>query len=105
MEKITITDETFPVEIVDDLREFEKILRHYGAERIILYGSLARGDYKKDSDIDLCYDGIPAYDYFRVLSECILQARRRFNLVDLKVIGGYFRDRILNEGKLIYGSR
>ena len=105
MEKITINDDVFPRDIVDDLREFEKILRHYGAEKIILYGSLARGDYRVDSDIDLCYEGIPAYDYFRVLAECLLQAHRRFNLVDLKTAKGYFRDRILNEGKLIYGNR
>jgi predicted nucleotidyltransferase len=105
MEKITIHETTFPRDVVSDLREFEKILRHYGAEKIILYGSLARGDYRKDSDIDLCYEGIPAYDYFRVLAECILRAQRRFNLTDLKTAKGYFRERILNEGKLIYGSR
>lgn len=105
MEKMIITDETLPSEIVDDLREFEKILRQHGAEKIILYGSLARGDYRNDSDIDLCYDGIPAYDYFRVLAECLLLAHRRFNLTDLKTAKGYFRDRILTEGKLIYGSR
>jgi len=105
MEKITIKNESFSPDIVADLSDFERILRDYGAEKIILYGSLARGDYRKDSDIDLCYEGIPAYDYFRVLAECLLQARRRFNLTDLKTAQGYFRERILNEGKLIYGSR
>lgn len=105
MEKITINETTFPRDVVSDLREFEKILRQHGAEKIILYGSLARGDYRVDSDIDLCYEGIPAYDYFRVLAECLLLAHRRFNLTDLKTAKGYFRDRILTEGKLIYGSR
>lgn len=105
MEKILITDAAFPPAIVNDLQEFEKILRQYGANKIILYGSLARGDYKQDSDIDLCYDGIPAYDYFRVLAECLLRAHRRFNLTDLTTAKGYFKDRILSEGKLIYGSR
>ena len=105
MKKITLNDEALPRDVIDDLREFEKILRRYGAEKIILYGSLARGDYRVDSDIDLCYEGIPAYDYFRVLAECILQAHRRFNLTDLKTARGYFRERILNEGKFLYGSR
>ncbi len=105
MDKLTLGNDTFPPEIVQDLQGFEKILRRHGAEKIILYGSLARGDYRADSDIDLCYEGIPAYDYFRVLAECLLQANRRFNLIDLKSAKGHFRDRILNEGKLIYGSR
>jgi predicted nucleotidyltransferase len=104
MDRLTIRDDSFPLDIVKDLKTFETILRRYGAKKIILYGSLARGDYKSTSDIDLCYEGIPDYDYFRVLSECILQANRRFNLVDLKTAKGYFKNRILNEGKVIYGS-
>lgn len=100
-----IRDNSFPPDIVSDLRAFEKILRHYGAEKIILYGSLARGDYKETSDIDLCYEGIPDYDYFRVLGECLMRAKRRLNLTDLKEARGYFKDCILTEGKLIYGDR
>ena len=31
----------------------EQIVKKYKPEKIILYGSAARGDFKKDSDIDM----------------------------------------------------
>ncbi len=36
MEQIVINENTFPQDVVADLREFEKILRQHGAEKIIL---------------------------------------------------------------------
>lgn len=38
--------------LVEYRREIEKVLEH-NLQRIILYGSYARGDYVKDSDIDI----------------------------------------------------
>lgn len=33
--------------------------RHYGAERIVLFGSRARGDHRERSDVDLAVFGMP----------------------------------------------
>jgi len=95
MDKLTRQNQTFPPDVVEDLTVFEKILRRHGAKKIVLYGSVARGDFKPDSDIDLSVEGIPDDRYFRALAECLMRAQRRFNLTDLKTAKGYFRDRIL----------
>jgi uncharacterized protein len=42
------------------------ILRErYGARRVVLVGSLARGEFVAGSDIDLAAEGIPAERFFR----------------------------------------
>ena len=42
---------------IDEIREIVTILAaRYGADRIYLFGSYARGDANKDSDIDLRID-------------------------------------------------
>jgi hypothetical protein len=38
----------------------------------------------------------------RAFAECLMGARRRISVLDLRNIRGYFRERILEEGKLIY---
>ena len=55
MEKLSVKKGTFPMDIMQDIEKIESILLKLGAAKIILYGSLARGDYKADSDIDICY--------------------------------------------------
>ena len=39
------------------LTEIRDLAEKYGLERVVLFGSRARGDYKKTSDIDLAATG------------------------------------------------
>jgi hypothetical protein len=39
--------------------------QRYGARRVVLVGSLARGEFVAGSDIDLAAEGIPAESFFR----------------------------------------
>jgi len=47
----------------------ERLARHlrevYGARRVVLAGSLARGEFRVGSDIDLAAEGIPDDRFFR----------------------------------------
>ena len=103
MEKLMVKEEVFPGDIIQDIEKIESILLRYGAAKIILYGSLARGDYKADSDIDICYEGISDESYFCAVAECLMKIQRRVSILDFKSIKGYLKERILNEGKLVYG--
>jgi predicted nucleotidyltransferase len=79
----------------------EKILLQHGAAKIILYGSLARGDYRPNSDIDVCVEGLPSKNYFRAFAECMMQTQRPMSVLDFADTYGYLRKRILEEGKII----
>ena len=102
MEKLLLKETQFPDDIVQAIKAVESILLRHGARKIILYGSLARGDYRADSDIDICCEGIPPEHYFRALAECLMATQRRVSVLDFASIQGYFRERILREGKILY---
>lgn len=52
-------------EILDLLREFKHTsAEKYGIEQLALFGSVARGEQREDSDIDICVKPRRAIDYF-----------------------------------------
>lgn len=102
MERMLLDEHHLSPDMIRDLRTVSAILAQHGAQRIIVYGSLARGDYRPDSDIDLCVEGLPDHAYFRTLAACMMAIDRPVSLVELKDTHGYFRTRILTEGKLLY---
>jgi predicted nucleotidyltransferase len=103
MEKLFVTERIFPADLLKDIKQAESILLNHGALKIILYGSLARGDYRPDSDIDLCVEGMPDENYFRALAECLMTIQRPISILDFQDTYGYLRERILREGRILYG--
>jgi len=62
----------------------EKIKR-LGGKRVILFGSLAAGRFRKDSDVDIAVDGLSVEAYFKalgILEETLEDAT--FDLVDMQ---------------------
>lgn len=102
MKKVSFAKNAFPLDFQEDLAKVRSILLGHGAKKIILYGSLARGDYRPDSDIDLCVEGLPDRNFFRALAECLMNARHHVSVLDFKNARGYLRERILKEGRLLY---
>lgn len=93
-----------PISIEPELQKVLQVLARHGVRKVILYGSFARGDFHVNSDFDLCVEGISSSDYFLALAECLMATNRPLSLVDLKDAKGYFRERILAEGKVIYDA-
>jgi len=91
-----------PKAALRDLQKAEDILTRNGATKIILYGSAARGEFKAGSDLDLCVDGLPGMKYYLAMGECLREIQSPVSLVSLPEVYGYFRQRILQEGKVIY---
>lgn len=106
---------------MNDIQEEAKLLvarivDSYKPEKVILFGSLARGNSRNDSDIDLLI--IKKSDKkrpFRVKAvfEAIRGMERRYSLdaivytpaeIERRVfLGDYFISRVLAEGKVVYG--
>ena len=49
-------------------RAAELLRREFGATRVVLFGSLAHGDFTRWSDIDLVAWGIPSAEWLRAMS-------------------------------------
>lgn len=75
--------------------------RRYGARRIRVFGSVARGEERPDSDIDFLVDFPPGYDMFAQrlpLSQQLAKTTgRRVDLVPEHELNRHLRDTILRE--------
>ena len=82
--------------------------RQYGAERIYLFGSYARGDAGRDSDVDLRIDKGEIRGLFALSGLRLALEDRLGTKVDLLTTGslaGQFLDRIRGEEVLLYASQ
>ena len=86
----------------EDLSPLVGILREYGAKRVVLFGSTARGDERPGSDVDLACEGLPPGRFFEAWGELLLFTGREVDLVDLSVVKEPLRRCIEEEAGLLY---
>ncbi len=103
--QINESNARYPRHLAVDLQRIVEVLKRHGAQHVILYGSFARGDFREDSDFDLCVEGLSSRDFFVAVTDCLMATDRPVSLTDLKNVHGYLRERILNEGKVLYDAR
>jgi predicted nucleotidyltransferase len=76
-----------------------KALKALGGTRVVLFGSLATGRFRKDSDIDIAVEGLSVDAYFKALG--MLEEKLdtvHFDLVDMKEATPSVKKRIQREG-------
>jgi hypothetical protein len=77
----------------------EELVKRFGAKRVVLFGSLARGNFSSWSDIDLAVWGIPATVFFRAVAfACGISDVWKVDLVDVQDCTRALREIILEEG-------
>jgi len=88
-------------EIIKQRENILALSNEYGARRIRVFGSVARGDDAADSDIDFLVDFPRGYDLFlqRIPLAEQLQGllNRTVDLVPKHELTPYIRDRVLSE--------
>jgi predicted nucleotidyltransferase len=83
-------------------RVIHALATHYPIQRMILFGSLARGGFAPGSDIDLAVEGLPPGDYFTALAEANRLTRFWVDLKPLEELQPHFRERVLATGECVY---
>ncbi|MGH8592851.1 MAG: type VII toxin-antitoxin system MntA family adenylyltransferase antitoxin [Gammaproteobacteria bacterium] len=87
-------------------RLLQDILAAHPAVKLgILFGSCARGDQRRDSDLDLAVAGEKALELeqrIRVLEDLAMATARPIDLVDLQAAGIPILRQALTTGKLVY---
>ena len=95
-----MAEETGIKEIV--LNQIREIAQMCEIEKVILFGSRARGDFHDRSDIDLAISGGRG-NYFALMVEEDTSTLLKFDVVDLNgSVQKELRDAIGKEGKIIY---
>ncbi len=80
----------------------EKSAKKYKVSAIILFGSSLSQHGSKD--IDLAVKGIAPQLFFNFYGELFRNLSKTVDLVDIEEVDSYFAKRILEGGKVIYGT-
>lgn len=86
----------------DVIREIRELAQKYNIDKVILFGSRARGDYKRVSDIDLAVSG-GNFARFALDVDEETSTLLKYDIVNLD--GGMqeeLRSSIEKEGKILY---
>ena len=91
--------------LLDDLRQlqpqFQALLNRYGATRLRVFGSVARGEETLDSDIDFLVSFPKGYDLFKqrlpLASGLQNLVKRNVDLIPEHELNVHLREHILNE--------
>lgn len=79
-----------------------EIAKRYGVENVRVFGSVARGEERPDSDIDFLVhmqEGKSAFDMIHFKHDVEELFSRHVDVVSDKGLHWYIKDRILNEAK------
>lgn len=91
------------------INKIKKIFSNYHIDKALLFGSRARGEYRKNSDIDiaiLAADDIDSTTLNMIRNDLeTLNTALAFDIINIKNISkAALRENILKEGVLIYDS-
>lgn len=87
------------------IKDIEKISVSYEVSKIVLFGSRARGDHKKTSDIDLAVFTLPGFKQKGRLSSELddIETLLKFDIVFINENTAFeFLQKINQEGVIIY---
>ena len=84
------------------IQEIRKLAEKYGVNKVILFGSRARGDYRPKSDIDLAVQGGDTVRFSLVVDE-ETSTLLKYDIVDLDAsVQKELLESISKEGIVIY---
>lgn len=72
-----------PPEIKEDVNKAVAILKKAGCSEIYIFGSIARGEYNRNSDIDFVVKGLPKKLFFKISGRLMNAIKHRFDLVEI----------------------
>lgn len=70
-------------ELNRQIKKAAEMLKSFGATDVYLFGSLAKGNFREDSDIDLAVSGIPPEKFFEAMGRAEDVLNREIDLIDL----------------------
>jgi predicted nucleotidyltransferase len=80
-----------------------RLVREFGVTRVLLFGSLARGEAGLESDVDLLVEGLPAERLFEATAMLSRELDADVDLVLRAAARPAVLDRALSEGHVLHG--
>ena len=98
-------------EIKQKIREaVEKDPLKDNIQKVSLFGSYVRGDFKDDSDVDVLIEFTPTakislFKYFDIKENIEEHTRKKIDLLTFESLSKFFRDEVIKEAETIYEKR
>lgn len=89
-----------PSDFQEDLKNAIKILQSAGCAEIYIFGSIAHGNVRIDSDIDIAVKGCPKGIFFKLLGTLLVTLNHSIDLIDLDS-GTKFNDFLIEHEELV----
>lgn len=86
-----------------DLEKIVKICKHYGVEKVILFGSCV-DDIDSAMDIDIAVSGIQPESFFTCYGEIIMNVSNNVDFIDIQDVREHFRRKVIEKGQLLYAK-
>lgn len=96
-----------PVEVREE--RLAELCRQYSVQELSLFGSMARGDNRPDSDIDILVVFQPnapigLIEYAGLMEDLSELMGRKVDLVSKKYLKPLIRDEVLQDARLLYAA-
>jgi predicted nucleotidyltransferase len=75
------------------------VLKEAGAREVYVFGSVASGKMREDSDIDIAVSGLPPEKFFQAMGDAADALQRPLDLVDIDEVNPFTRY-LREEGEL-----
>ena len=96
------------VDLASVLPQIEELCRRYGLTELSVFGSVAHGQERSDSDIDLLYVRGPnsraGLQFLRLKDELEQLLGRSVDLVPKDYLHWIIRDRVLDDAQVLYAA-
>lgn len=91
-----------------DLERLREVCERYGVASLEVFGSVARGEDRVDSDVDLLYVLKPGarlgFKLFDLEDELSVLLNRPVDLVGRNAVNKYIRDQVLADAQPLYAA-
>jgi len=93
-----------PTDIQTKLERIVDYLKGGGCSKIYLFGSMAEGTHRSQSDIDIAVSGISSREFFKAAAMLPFIAKHRVDLVDLNDLPPKYKESIESKGVVLYAN-
>ena len=83
----------------------QSFIKEFDVKKIYLFGSLIKGNFDHQSDIDVAIEGLSSPLYLKALVFLSDYLKREINLVPLETCSSSLKEVIYSDGRLVYDRK